>query len=97
MPAKKMPEEKYTVYVDDNYHSMDEDERYKLGDFDTEAEALKAMKNIVDGFLTGAHTPGKTAAELLKGYKSFGEDPWCAAIKFSAWQYAEKRCAEICG
>jgi hypothetical protein len=27
-------EKPYTVYVDDNFHYMDESERYKLGDFD---------------------------------------------------------------
>ena len=42
---------KYSVYVDDNFHYMQEDERYTLGVFDTEAEAVEAARNIIDKFL----------------------------------------------
>ena len=41
----------YQVFVDDNYHYMDEDERYKHGDFATFEEALTACKTIVDEYL----------------------------------------------
>ena len=33
---------KYSVYVDDNYHYMDESERYKKGDYATLDEAIAA-------------------------------------------------------
>jgi len=40
----------YTVFVDDNFHYMDESERYKLGDFPDCASAVAACKKIVDEF-----------------------------------------------
>jgi hypothetical protein len=45
------PSGKYVVYVDDNFHYMDESERYKLGEFDTEEEAIHAANKLVDDFL----------------------------------------------
>lgn len=92
---------RYTVFVDDNFHYMDKDERYKLGEFDSADEAVAAAKKIVDEFLESNHKPGQSAEELLAAYKSFGEDPWIsggdAGRKFSAWDYAEQRCQEMCG
>lgn len=87
----------YTVYVDDNYHPMDQSERYKLGDFPSCESAAAACKKIVDEFLAG-NSKG-TAKELLDAYKQFGEDPWISSTDkdcvFSAWKYAEQRCQEI--
>lgn len=40
-----MQSKKYEVYVDDNFHFMDESERYKLGAFETCEEAIAACKN----------------------------------------------------
>jgi len=40
--------EKYIVYVDDNFHYMDTDERYKYGEYDTLEEAIRECKAIVD-------------------------------------------------
>ena len=40
----------YTVFVDDNFHYMDESERYKLGEFPDCASAVAACKQIVDEF-----------------------------------------------
>jgi hypothetical protein len=90
----------YIVWVDDNYHYMDEDERYKLGEFKTLDAAIAACKKIVDDFLASTYAPGMSAAELNASYTGFGEDPWIAGeerVLFSAWTYAEQRCAEICG
>ena len=92
---------KYTVFVDDNFHYMDKDERYKLGEFNSADKAVAAAKKIVDEFLESNHKPGQSAEELLAVYKSFGEDPWISgddpSCKFSAWDYAERRCQELCG
>ena len=92
---------KYTVFVDDNFHYMDKGERYKLAEFDSADKAIAAAKKIVDEFLDSNHKPRQSAEELLAAYKSFGEDPWIssddASCKFSAWDYAERRCREICG
>lgn len=94
------PDTTYTVMVDDNYHYMDEGERYTHGRFATAEEAVTAARKIVDEYLARTHTPGMTAAALYSSYKSFGEDPFIVApgesVQFSAWDYAEARCVEIC-
>lgn len=65
----------YTVFVDDNFHYMDESERYQLGEFKDCASAIAACKRIVDEFLAGCDLDC-TPAELNHQYVSFGEDPW---------------------
>ncbi len=93
----------YKVLVDDNYHYQDEDERYALGDFDTWDAALAAAKKVVDDYLKEHHGPGNVAAQLYDGYTMFGEDPFIVGdppsgeAPFSAWDYAKKRCEELCG
>jgi hypothetical protein len=90
----------YTVRVDDNYHYMDADARYTLGDFSTWEDALKAAQGIVDDYLASAYTPGMTAEELYQSYTSFGDDPFIIGPgdeKFSAWDYAKTRCGMMCG
>ena len=92
--------QKYEVLVDDNFHFMDESERYSYGKYDSWDEALAAAKAIVDDFLLPAD-PDATAAQLLDAYTMMGEDPFIVpagpnGISFSAWDYAEQRCNEIC-
>ncbi len=86
----------YTVFVDDNFHYMDESERYKLGEFADCASALVACKQIVDEFLTSC---GANNDELYQQYVTFGEDPWISSedseCKFSAWNYARERAKEL--
>ena len=69
-------EKKFELFVDDNFHFMDEDERYKSGSFDTYEEAVVAAKAIVDSFLENHYEPGMTAESLYKGYSMYGEDPF---------------------
>jgi hypothetical protein len=94
------PETGYTVMVDDNYHYMDADERYKHGDFATAAEAIAAARKIVDAYLASAYEPGMSATALYSSYTSFGEDPFIVApgeaVEFSAWTYAKARSEEMC-
>lgn len=90
----------YQVYVDENSHYMDEAERYSAGVYPDCEVARAACRRIVDDFLVANYKEGMTADELLRLYKSFGEDPWISSpdedCKFSAWSYAEERCVEIC-
>ena len=92
---------KYEVYVDDNYHYMDEGERYSGGVFDSWEAAEAKCRGIVDEFLLANYKEGMATDELLRVYKSFGEDPWILFPRddrrFSAWNYAAERCQEICG
>ena len=91
---------KYTLYVDDNYHYMDESERIKSGDFGSLSKAIAKAKRIVDGYLAEAHKVGMTAEKLYDSYITFGEDPFIVGgppeSDFSAWDYAKERCEEIC-
>ncbi len=91
---------KYEVYVDDNFHFMDETERYKLGEFETCQEAIAACMKMVDDFLEKGYKEGMSFKELYEGYTGFGEDPFIKTNDekcfFSAWTYAKKRCAELC-
>ncbi len=89
----------YSVYVDDNYHYMDEEARYKLGDFATLDDAVAACKRIVDGFLKVEVPLDITAAERYEQYTGFGPDPFivtddpgAGSPPFSAWSYAKERC-----
>jgi hypothetical protein len=43
---------RYKVMVDDNFHCMEEDERYGLATFSTIEEAIAACKRIVDDDLS---------------------------------------------
>jgi hypothetical protein len=87
----------YRVYVDDNYHFSDEDERYHLGDFATYDEAVAAAKKVVEGFFQ-AELAGRPEDELFKGYMGHGEDSWITPIggateaiaRFSAREYAKE-------
>jgi len=97
-PSSDLP---FTVFVDDNYHVYDEDERYTHGVYATYSEALAVCKAIVDKWLTESYTPGKSADQLYEGYVGYGEDPFIVGPdtgeeRFSAWGYAKQRCAEIC-
>ncbi len=89
----------FELFVDDNYHYMDEQSRHRVGSFVSYKEALSKAKAIVDQFLKQGHQPGMTSDELFQGYAGFGEDPFIVPAGepcFSAWDYARERCAELC-
>lgn len=89
----------WTVYVDDNFHYMDEDERYIHGRFSRYEDAVAACKKIVDEVLQD--DPAKTSEDLYDSYVGFGEDPWIkgptppGSEPFSARDYARQRCNEL--
>ena len=91
---------KYQVVVDDNFHYMDESERYTHGEFEASEGALGAAKALVDADLNSLYKPGMTADELYDQYTNFGSDPYIVSedqsCHFSAWSYAKERCPEIC-
>ena len=60
----------YRVLVDDNYHYMDESQRWTQGEYATYTEALAACKRLVDLCLEEGYAPGKTP-EALYGYYTF--------------------------
>ena len=90
----------YKVLVDDNFHYMEESERYMLGTFVSCKDAVKACKKRVDEFLLTTYSVGMEAETLWKRYVSFGVDPFISTTdkecRFSAWDYARQRCEELC-
>lgn len=91
----------FTVRIRENSHYMDESEAYDHGSFATYAEAEAACRRIVDDYLAGAKKPGMSADDLFRSYTTFGDDPSIDAggpdgRPFSAWDYARRRCAELC-
>jgi hypothetical protein len=89
---------RFTVFVDDNFHYMDQEERYQYGAFATWNEAVRACRQIVDEELLGMLKPGMTADQLFGQYTGFGSDPFIVSAeseaadqRFSAWDYARER------
>ena len=82
----------YTVFVDDNFHYMDPDERYTLGVFATYEEAVAACRRIVDNDLEDWAKRDITAKELFNLYVMFGDDPFIKPDGgFSGRDYARER------
>ena len=91
----------FTVFIDDNFWPTVESKREEYGEFEAYEAALAAAKAIVDRSLAWEYRPGMTVEELYSRYKSVGEDPFIKPCpddqeRFSAWDYAKKRCEEIC-
>lgn len=94
----------YKVFIDDNFHYMDESERYSLGEFQTLEAAIEASKQIVDEYLLSAYYPGMDASSLSTSFLFHGEDPFIVempakegGVLFSARDYARLRCDQLCG
>jgi hypothetical protein len=91
----------YQVLVDDNYHYMDEDERWELGTFQNAEAAVGACRQMIDRWLLASYKEGVTAERLYEHYVAFGEDPFIVAVgdapavQFSAWHYASERAAQF--
>ena len=90
--------QKYTVYVDDNFHSGDPAERYRLGEYDSREEALDACRQKVDEYFERIVKGRYSFKELWEGYILYGEDPFISSDpqedRFSAWEYARQKCLE---
>ncbi len=89
---------RYQVMVDDNFHYMDESERYMHGSFDTLEAAIEACRRVVDSDLAQLHKPGMSPDRLFELYTSFGADPFVlsaepgeSGMPFSARDYARER------
>jgi hypothetical protein len=89
--------EKYKVYVDDNYHYMDEDERVTAGSYDSLEEALAKCREIVIRSLNDFYEKGITPEKLSAQWSMFGEDPFVVggggSVPFSARKFVT---AELC-
>lgn len=78
----------FDIFIDDNFHYMDESERIHRGSFDTFEEALAEARRIVETSVRSSYRPGMSFNELWEQYKTFGDDPFISSGGFSAWSYA---------
>ena len=67
-PAPELP---WVVYVDDNFHCMDESHLRLHGRFATLEEAVAACVTITEDSVADCMNEDGTC-----GYRMFGEDPW---------------------
>lgn len=99
-PEEQVSPATYTVMVDDNFHFMDQDERWKYGEFTSLEAAIEACKSVVDECLADYLEPNMTPDQLYSQYKMLGDDPYVVGPtkdkSFSSWDYAEQRSKEIC-
>jgi hypothetical protein len=91
---------KYRVSTADNFHYMDASEHSEEGVFSSAQEAIEVAQQIVERSLRHLYQHGFTPARLYDEYQDFGDDPFIVSddqkCRFSAWTYAESRCAAIC-
>ena len=82
---------KFSVYVDDNYHFMDEDERYTVGSFNSLEEALEKCREITIRSLDDLYESGIIPEKLKAQWSMFGEDPFIrggdGSVPFSARKF----------
>jgi len=94
-----MTNKQFQVFVDDNFHYMDEGYRYKAGEYDTLEEAIDICKSITESSMNDAYRPGINAKDLIESYRCFGEDPWIwtgkPGVCFSAWTYVENEAQDF--
>jgi hypothetical protein len=102
MPSSKdmtNKQEKFKVYIDDNFHYMDEGNRQFDGEYDTYEEAEDRCREIVEKSIMEFYKPGITEQELSQGYFVYGEEPFViptpAGKSFSAYTHASNRIVEI--
>ena len=97
LPCAMKMSKKYKVYVDDNYHYMDESERYTAGSYHSLEEALEKCKEITITSLKELCEKGITAKKLSAQWSMFGEDPFITgasgSVPFSARKFIT---AELC-
>lgn len=95
---KKKASKRFTVWVDDNFHYMDESERYKQGEYDILDEAIAVCKKVVETSVE--YKPGATADDLYGEYIMFGEEPFIVGeVEFDAFnarKYAKEYFQKLC-
>ena len=90
----------FEVLVDDNFHLMDKDERWRLRAFATLNEARQARMALVEECLSEYYQAGIGAEEIYGQHVMLGDNPFIPSPgepgKFSAGNYAKARSIEIC-
>ena len=85
----------YKVWIDDNFHFMDEDERIFHGEYSTPKQASVACQKIVDANIESITEQETDPDKAYESYVCFGDDPWIEGLEFSAFEYAEMKIKEV--
>jgi len=95
--SKVKKSEKYKVCIDDNYHYMDESERYTAGTYKSLKKAVEKCKKITIRSLEDLYEKGITPEKLSAQWSMFGEDPFIVgsggSVPFSARKFVT---TELC-
>jgi hypothetical protein len=86
-----MPKVKYQVFVDDNYHYMDESDRMLAGTYNSLDEAIEKCKEITLSSLAEFYEAGISPEKLSAQWSMFGQDPFIRGhdgpVPFSARKF----------
>ena len=98
--SDKKKSDQYKVFIDDNYHYMDESERYAAGSYDSLEEAVTKCKELTIKSLRDLYEKGITPEKLKAQWSMFGEDPYVfggdGGVPFSARKFVSTElCKEI--
>jgi hypothetical protein len=90
----------FKIFVDDNFHYMDESERYAAGSYNSLEEAIGQCKELTIKSLKDLYEKGITPEKLQTQWLMFGEDPYVfggsGAVPFSARKFVSiELCKEI--
>ena len=92
--------DKYKVFVDDNYHYMDESERYVADSYSSLEDAVERCKELTIKSLEDLYEDGITPENLSAQWAMFGEDLYIVgaggSVPFSARKFiTTELCKEI--
>lgn len=96
----------FTVFVDDNFHYMDQEHRYRHGAFATWDKAVAACQKLIDAELRDFLEQGIEPEALSATWALYGSDPFIVATddgtagparRFSARDYVAKCVQKMAG
>ena len=93
--SRRKNKPKHKVWIDDNFHFMDEDERVFHGEFSTPTQAIVACQKIVDANIESITENLTDPDKAYESYVCFGDDPWIEGVEFSASEYAKIKIREF--
>ena len=88
----------YIVYTEDYFRFMDEDCRFKYGEYKTIEEARNVCEKIIEEDLKDIYEDGMSEKDLVIRYHHHGRDAWIFGAgkdSFSSKKYFHKKVEEL--
>lgn len=89
---------KYIVYTEDYFRFMDEDCRFKYGEYETIEDATDVCRKIVEEDIKDMYEDGMSEKDLVIHYHHHGRDAWifgAGEALFSSKDYFHKKVEEL--